>query len=134
MPIITRQAVIDKLPLLKQAGVEVPELGGSVIVRGLMLRDRLNITLKRESTGIIAEVLAECVLGADQLPIFTAPEWELFGAVHDDAATMLWEKIIDISSLKKESKAEPEGKAVVVVEEENAGIDVDDAERVAKNV
>lgn len=131
MPIITRKAVIDKLPLLKQAGVEVPELGGSVIVRGLMLRDRLNITLKRESTGIIAEVLAECVLGADQLPIFTADEWERFGAVHDDAATMLWEKIIDLSSLKKATDATDaiEAQAVVVVEDEAQP----DAERAAKN-
>ena len=125
MPVINRASVIDRLPLLKETAVHVPSLDGAVIVRGLMLVDRLNITLKQNDMGIIAEMLAKCVLGDDHQPIFTMEEWERFGAVHDDDAIMLWEKVLEISSLRRPQPAPPEpdpandvieGQALVVKE------------------
>lgn len=97
-----KQELVESLPLLREDIVEVSELGGEVIVRGLMLADRLNITLHRDNPEeVISSILAGCILDGNRQPLFTRDEWERFGARHDDAVMTLWEKALDLSSFKK---------------------------------
>jgi hypothetical protein len=79
-------------PTLHEEVVEVAELGGQVIVRGLYLHERLELAL-RDKDGMrrIAQMLALCVLDADRAPLWSAEEWTLFGGRHCEAALNLWE-------------------------------------------
>lgn len=78
-------------PLLPMEAVDVPEIGGEVIVRGLMLSDRLELGVKFRDAGFrqMPEMLARCVVAADQQPVYTADEWEAFGALHFDTVLKL---------------------------------------------
>ena len=55
-----------KPPVLPAEAVDVPELGGEVIVRGLLLRQRLDLAVLGEEGGFhrIALMLASCVVDA----------------------------------------------------------------------
>lgn len=90
-------------PLPPKEVVDVPELGGEIIVRGLMLSDRVRI-LGAASRGAmpISELLASAVVDVDLEPIFTADEWEAFGAQHFVATIKLFKKAKELSGLEAE--------------------------------
>lgn len=79
-------------PELEREIATVPELGGDVIVQGLLLRDRLAV-MSRENPGQfghVATMLAAAVVQADGAPLMTADEWERFGVKHFDRAMSLF--------------------------------------------
>lgn len=79
-------------PLPPAEAVHVDELGGEVIVRGLLLSERLEIAAGRGESRFdgVPKLLALTVVDADQVPIFSVQEWEAFGARHFEAAWKLF--------------------------------------------
>lgn len=79
-------------PRAPAEAVQVDALGGEVIVRGLMLSDRLRIVVGNGEDGFgqVARILHATVVDADGERIFTVDEWEAFGARHFDDAWNLF--------------------------------------------
>ncbi len=94
-----------------QETVDVPELGGAVIVRGLDMPGLLRYAAARQALleplpgeteadaqeraggALIAVLLAACVVLADGRPVYTAAQWSGFGARHPAAAMSLWRAV-----------------------------------------
>ncbi len=88
---------------------DVPELGGSVVVRGMDMAQMLAFTAMRrrlttprdDETGtqaaerasgeLLAQMLHSCVLADDGLPVYSAAQWAAFGATHPDRVVALWD-------------------------------------------
>lgn len=96
----------------------MPELGGDVLVRGLGLAARVELSQEFRAAsgpaarnfGHLAPLLAVSVLDADDEPIFTAAEWEAWGSTNYTAALRLWDIAWRLSDLggkeaEKNSKA-----------------------------
>lgn len=104
---IKREAI--KAPVLPKEAVPVPALGGEVIVRGMLLSERLAIigAARQEGDAVtfdhVARVLAMCVLADDGKPVFTAEQWEQFGATHMVEALELFSKCQALSGLDGEA-------------------------------
>ncbi len=97
-----------KPPVLQKQSVQVDALGGEVVVRGLLLSERLELSAlnghvsqpkagegddqarARGGAVMVAHTLARTVLLADGLPAYTAQEWDEFGATHPDAVLELF--------------------------------------------
>jgi hypothetical protein len=97
-------------PALPKRAVAVPELGGEVIVRGLLLKDRL--ALFRDGTEtrdyeFVAQVLAVTVVDAEGEPVFTVDEWNEFGAVHVKPAMDLFLVASELSGLRATVEGDP---------------------------
>lgn len=96
MAVVNRSSVAA--PTLPKETVEVAALDGEVIVRGLLLTERLEIqnrivSLRQaaaEVNAILPSVLALCVLAADELPLWTEQEWQVFGVKHQGQALALF--------------------------------------------
>jgi hypothetical protein len=89
-------------PVLARETVNVPELGGEVVVQALLLRDRLALSDAERSYALVADMLSRSVVDANGDPIFTAEEWEIFGATgaeHHEAAMSLWDKARAVSGM-----------------------------------
>ena len=79
--------------------LELPELG-KVVVRGLLLRDRLDLVVRRaEGFANVARMLAVCVLREDRSPIFDAEGWEAYGARHFEDALEAWTRAQELSGM-----------------------------------
>lgn len=80
-----------KLPALPQEEVDVPALGGEVIVRGMLLGERLEImsSLQEGRFAHVSRILAATVVDADGKQMFSQEEWETFGATHFNEAMRL---------------------------------------------
>lgn len=87
---------------------ECGPLGGEIVVRGLLLRERLSlfddVNNGADRFGHLSAVLAACVIDADGKPVFTVDEWERFGAVHFDAALALFKVAQRLSGLDVEER------------------------------
>jgi hypothetical protein len=99
MALIERSAA-PVAPTLPQETVSVAELGGDVIVRGLLLSERwrlMDVTEKaqavcpgeseeqaqtRAGREIVFSTLAVCVVLADGLPLWKPADWDAFGSKH----------------------------------------------------
>jgi len=78
-----------RAPVLPKETVTVEALGGDVIVRGLLLAEKLE--RNRLSGGhLVAHTLAHAVELGDGLPLYTAEEWAVFGAQNPAAALDLF--------------------------------------------
>lgn len=89
-------------PTLPEEVVPVPELGGDVLVRGLGLSARFALQKDFEGMGRFGhmmKLLEVSVLDGDFEPIFTAREWEAWGAKNDVAAMRLWDIAWRLSDL-----------------------------------
>lgn len=103
---LLRKCNIPK-PSLHKETVDVPELGGEVVVRGTMLDERLALVFgaapapkeagqptaeddPRESYQHIARLLAYAVIDADGEPVYTIDEWAEFGGQHFAATLRLY--------------------------------------------
>lgn len=95
------------IPEIPRETVDFPELGGEVIVRGLLLRDRLALfaTLRDDGGAYshMATLLAMTVIGDDGKPLLTDAEWEAFGATHFDAALRLFAVVKRLAGLDSET-------------------------------
>lgn len=97
--VITREQV--RRPTLAKETVDVPSLGGEVVIRGMTLSERLTLGIDGNQLSAIARVLAACVLDADSQPVLTVDEWEAFGDLN--AAIDLYARISQLSLLTRES-------------------------------
>lgn len=79
-------------PTLPRRTVDVPSLGGAVVVRGLKLSQRLAMAVGVDAEDrfrMVPAMLAVTVVDAADEPIFTESQWEEFGAAHlGDAMTL----------------------------------------------
>jgi hypothetical protein len=95
MAIIKKSEVVAPA-LQKEEVIDVPELGGEVIVRAPGLAERLDMSTAH-TTGSkfahISKLLAVSVLDGDYEPIFTVKQWEAFGRKNGNlaAAMRLWD-------------------------------------------
>lgn len=95
-------------PVLPKEAVQVDALGGEVIVRGLLLSERmemsaLNVRLSQPQAGeseadararaggqLVVHTLARCVVLADGEPMWSAAQWDEFGARYPEEALHLF--------------------------------------------
>ena len=95
--------------MLPKETVAVEELGGEVVVRGLLLSERLALYAGANDEGrVFAQIpalLAQTVVDADGAAIYDAAAWEAFGAQHMDAALRLFGVAKRLSGLDAESAA-----------------------------
>lgn len=85
-----------RAPVLPKETVEVAELGGEVIVRGLLLAEKMARN-KLDGGHMVAHTLACAVELEDGGPLFGVEEWAVWGSQHADAALMLFKKAQSLS-------------------------------------
>ena len=83
--------------------VDVPELGGEVIVQMPTLSDQLAI-MEFEKYKQPAETLARSVIDADGERLYSAEEWEIKAVQHPGAANQLLEVAKALSLQASEKK------------------------------
>jgi hypothetical protein len=120
-----------RAPVLPKEAVDVPEIGGEVIVRGLLLTERLamfveNLPATDVATDVvpatsdvvpakagtqasgpdryihIPRMLARTVLASDGDPLWTEAQWQEFGAVNFEASLRLFRVAQRLSGLDVE--------------------------------
>lgn len=109
MALIERSAA-PVAPILPKETVPVAELGGDVIVRGMLLSESMALAglsadlaeikpgesteqaQRRAGREIVFFTLASCVVLADGLPFWTAAEWDAFGSKHPAVVLDLYKK------------------------------------------
>lgn len=92
-----------KRPTLPKETVNVPELGGEVVVQGLLLKDRMELA-NQDGFGRLSYMLSRCVLDAAGEPIFSVDEWEVFGGQNDSVALDLFGVASRLSGLGQQEK------------------------------
>lgn len=103
MALLKKDVPAPMLP--DQRVVSVPELGGEVIVRPLLLSDRLalareaRVNDKPKDFGHIASLLTHAVVDAEGEQLFTTAQWEAWGSLHMLAALSLWDAAWSMSGL-----------------------------------
>lgn len=109
-----------QMPVLpKERLHDVPELGGEVIVRPLMLSDRLALAQHPafQTNGRptefkhIAALLEFAVVDANHEPLFSAEQWDAWGSQHIQAALALWDVAWQLSGLDTERSKKKSGGA-----------------------
>ncbi len=113
MALVKRNAV--EAPTLRKETVEVPEIGGDVVVRAMLLGERLEIFAaqkrlavprdgeseedahERAGRQLIAPTLACTVLDAESKPLWTTAEWNVFGSQHAARALHLFRVVMRLS-------------------------------------
>ena len=70
-------------PARRSEAVPVPALGGDVLVRRLGLTELDQVRGGTSGVAFITRLLEAAVLDADDLPIFTADQWSLWGRDHE---------------------------------------------------
>jgi|GEM_PF-1023681 hypothetical protein len=102
--------------------VEVPELGGSVQVRGMDMAQLLRFLAEQRAAEkraaayedadlraaamnaeLLPLLLGMCVLAADGLPVYAAPQWQAFMRRHASAAFSLFEAAMRLSGQTSEA-------------------------------
>lgn len=95
---------VNAPPDLRQEEITVDAIGGPVIVRGLVLADRLELwaeeqpqkgetpeaAAKRSKATLVERQLARMVVLADGEPLWTVEQWKAFGQQHPDDAFRLY--------------------------------------------
>jgi len=90
-------------PVRPAETVECAALGGEVIVRGLLLSERLEMAVSDGPRMTrIPWMLALCVVDEDDKAVFDAAEWEAFGAQHVQACMDLFGVAQRLSGLDKD--------------------------------
>lgn len=102
MTVINKKSLMRPVP--RQEAVQVEGFEGEVIVRGLMLSERVRILTAAQVSGSlsISELLACAVVDVEGEPIFAVDEWEAFGANHFLSAVELFKKAKELSGLDAE--------------------------------
>lgn len=94
-----------KRPSLPKETKKVDALGGEVVVQGLLLSERLALSANRDKPfRHISETLAYTVRDADGEPVYSADEWEIFGAQNADTAFELFAIAQRLSGMGGEEK------------------------------
>lgn len=119
MTVLQRGAV--QAPALPKETVHVASLGGDVIVRGLLLSERLANAANhtqlskpqpgetedqarvRAGMGGVPRTLARCVVLADGQPMWTERQWEEFGSTQQAEALALFSVAMRLNGLDLEA-------------------------------
>lgn len=89
-----------KEPVLAKETVNVPELGGEIIVQAMMMSDRLQVaTADVPKFAHIAEVLSRSVVDDKGERIWTPQQWEVFGGSNQESAWRLFDVAKRLSKL-----------------------------------
>lgn len=91
MTVINKANIAPPLP--PKEVVDVPELGGEVIVRGFTLNQAIEMSGSRN----VAKSLSYCVIDNENQPIFTEQQWDDFGALNVQCAIKLFNKLMELS-------------------------------------
>jgi hypothetical protein len=99
-----------KKPVLPKEAVPVESLGGEVIVRGLLLTERLAMFANLGQDGAAPEeafvhvprVLARVVLAEDGAPVFSEEEWQIHGSTYPEDVFALFRVAQRLSGLDAE--------------------------------
>lgn len=98
MTVLTRGAVPEPMPPMETVAVDA--LGGEVIVKALLLSERLELQTNESPVAKrVATVLGLCVLMADKQPMWSAEQWESWGAAHYEEAMRIFEVVHRLSGL-----------------------------------
>ena len=93
-------------PVLKKEAVAVPELGGEVIVRGLLLSERFALFSGINEANAkflqMPRLLSMVVVDAEGAAVMTEQEWDVFGAESFTAMSALFEVAKRLSGLDAE--------------------------------
>lgn len=91
-------------PVRRAETVATEDLG-EVVVRQVTLSAYLDIVRRNLAGGEmpIAAMLADCVVDAAGEPIFSEPEWEVWGARHLKTMWVLYDKVRALSNLDPEA-------------------------------
>lgn len=102
MAILKRANIAPPAP--PSEAVQVDAMGGEVVVRGLLLRDRLALATAggADKFGQVSALLAASVVDADGEPVWTQQQWEAFGARHFEEALRLFVVAQRLSGLDAE--------------------------------
>jgi len=124
MAVIKRGNVAE--PTLPKETVEVEAIGGEVVVRGLLLTERMAIdaridrvrrqvladrkdgkSVEMPTFGEVAGIslLAQCVLDGDGVPLWSEEQWQAFGARHKGQATKLMGVAYSLSGFDQDDTA-----------------------------
>lgn len=80
--------------------VQVDLLGGEVIVKALLLSERLELqTSELSAAARVASVLSQCVLMSDKQPMWSMEGWQAWGAAHYGESMRLFEVVHRLSGL-----------------------------------
>jgi len=99
MTVLKRGDVAE--PVLPKETVPVPSLGGDLVVRGLLLSEKLAVEARIVATAqdkgaadgvhaILPVLLSLCVLDADGLTFWSEAQWQIFGASQSKEAIDLF--------------------------------------------
>jgi len=105
MAVVSRAGV--KEPVLPKETTPAPALGGDVVVRGMLMAERMGIdqilagkrkALRADATvgayvsgyEVLPQVLSICVLADDGKALWTEAQWQAFGGSHLEEATALF--------------------------------------------
>lgn len=80
-------------PVLHQEEVEVPALGGAVIVRAMPLNVLFDVidSARADSANAVPKLLAQSVVDADGEPLWSAEQWATWGASQFEATLALYQ-------------------------------------------
>jgi hypothetical protein len=114
-------------PTLPKETVGVDALGGEVVVRGLLLTERLDLeariaqqrrdAVKAKADGKVKDdgptagdlavpmLLSRCVQDADGLELWTEEQWQAFGCRYQDQALQLFNVAWRLSGFKQDDAA-----------------------------
>jgi hypothetical protein len=93
-----------KSPALPKETVQVDVLGGEVVVKGLLMTERIALFQKHEG-ATIAQMLAMTVIDGEGKQLFNEQEWDVFGATHFAASLELFKVAKRLSGLDAEVEA-----------------------------
>lgn len=103
---LDRDAATAAIPDLPREDVSLPELGGDVVVQGLLLRDRMALFagMRADDAGFgsMARLLHLAVVAPDGKPLLSEAEWERFGGAHFGAALRVFTVAKRLSGLDAE--------------------------------
>lgn len=112
--LIDREKV--SVPDVPKETMDVPELGGEIEVRGLMLNESLRCySLSSQNDGRLdmAALLASTVYAADGKPLWTKEQWDSWGGVNASAAMRIASVSMRVSGLlKDDAEKKPETPSV----------------------
>lgn len=92
--------------VLRSEAVHVEPLGGDVLVRELTLTQRMalkeGLAQPGDDSKRMLQMLHLSVVDADGVPVFTAEQWDAFGARHQAAFNELFLKSVSVSGFDGE--------------------------------
>lgn len=93
-----------KSPALPKETVQVDALGGEVVVKGLLMTERIAL-FQDPSGATVARLLASTVFDGDGQQLFTEQEWDVWGATNFVASLDLFKVAKRLSGLDAEVEA-----------------------------